>query len=109
MSKVLGRMLRYLVDFRCEPVRAVARITSAVTALATIAALWGFPISDQTQTAILTTAPTLIVVLNGAAEFMRQFVSPVPVVHDAIRDAMMMDPRAGALLPTPAQVLQDAS
>lgn len=97
------RLLRALLNFRTEPVRAVARLTSALTALVTLAGLWGFSISDQTQTALLATASTLIVVINAAAEFMRQFVTPVPVAHEAIALALNTDPAARV---NPADVLQ---
>jgi hypothetical protein len=79
-----------------------------MTVLVTMATVWGLHISDQTQTAILTTAPVLIAVLNGAAELMREFVSPVPVVHAAIQDALEYNPNTPGPMPSPGEVLKEA-
>lgn len=100
------RLLSSLIDFRAEPVRAVARITSALTTLATITALWGFPIGDATQNAILVTAPTAIVIFNLAGEFMRQFVYPVPIALEAVADAQAAPAQAPGQGPTPSEVLE---
>lgn len=101
-------MLLLMVNFRAEPVRAVARIGSAVGTLATVAALWGFDISSATQNAVLVTAPIAIVALNTMAEFMRQFVYPVPIAQEAVAEAMAMKPDSiAAEMTTPAQVLAE--
>lgn len=99
------KLITALIDWalKREPAVAIAGFTTAISLIASIAALWGLSLSGQTQTALIATATTLIPVIWGIMLFLRRLVTPAPKAEAAVKTALELP---AIVLPAPAPISQ---
>lgn len=98
----------HVINFKTEPARAVARITAALTALVTAFTAWGIDMSQEAQTAVISTGAGIAVTALAVAKAIRPFVSPTAKAEQAIENALALDPNAPVAPPTAATMLENA-
>lgn len=87
---MFSRLLDWAI--RKEPAIAAGGAGSIVSTIATLLALWGIPMSDTTQTALVSTGSVLIPAFMGLAVFIRQVVVPTPKAEAAVSAALQARP-----------------
>lgn len=78
--------------WKTEPARLVSAITAALTAIFSVVAAFGLPISDAQQTAILGAVAPIVAAIMLAGEIIRGQVTPVKKAQDKIDAAYQATP-----------------